>query len=124
MGHPLPASRGSKGSDSSNGHASNGNGQNGHSAVRATEASLDALRSSVRPVRHDWALVYADDEDWSEQSEAVAMQVDEDGDGAEAEAESSLMALRRRQGLGKRMPVDREEMIRLILQGLQDIGYQ
>jgi hypothetical protein len=53
--------------------------------------------------------MYPDDDDWAEQQEDVMMD-----DGPE------LGHLHH----GKRMPVDREEFVRLVLQGLRDVGYE
>lgn len=66
--------------------------------------------------------MYPDDEDW-----AMYQDLPEDNengqDGMEVE---DAGAKRRRRGAAaaKRMPIDREEVVRLILQGLRDIGYE
>jgi hypothetical protein len=48
----------------------------------------------------------------------------EEEDGEETGVFKKRIGERPGVGGGKRMPVDREEVVRLILQGLRDIGYQ
>lgn len=67
--------------------------------------------------------MYEDDRDWA------ASQTGNDADVpmGDAVAEGSEDGRRRAKNAivsGKRMPVDREEVVRLILQGLRDIGYE
>ena len=61
--------------------------------------------------------MYEDDRDWTEDHVGDTTPVDHEMPGTEDSA-------RRAGTTGKRMPVDREEVVRLILQGLRDIGYQ
>lgn len=66
--------------------------------------------------------MYEDDKDWEEQVEsrdreaAMAIQGDE--------GVFETAPRRSHQPGDKRMPIDREEVVRLILQGLKDIGYK
>jgi hypothetical protein len=91
----------------------NGNGaagpSNGHSAVTGESAKTGA------------ELMYEDDADWGMYQD-LALVDDEAEDSRMSEGESG-----RRPPKGaaaaKRMPVNREEVVRLILQGLKDMGY-
>ena len=73
--------------------------------------------------------MYEDDRDWAEHQHLTDMLPDDVDDivmGGSAEEDEMTRRRKVRVGLGagKRMPVDREEVVRLILQGLRDIGYQ
>lgn len=66
--------------------------------------------------------MYADDEDWQPEADA---DVPMDGTTSlDSEEGGPVQSASRKQMFGKRMPIDREEIVRLMLQGLQDIGYQ
>jgi hypothetical protein len=91
----------------------NGNGSagpsNGHSAATGESVKTGA------------ELMYEDDADWGMYQD-LALVDDEAEDSRMSEGESG-----RRPPKGaaaaKRMPVNREEVVRLILQGLKDMGY-
>lgn len=75
--------------------------------------------------------MYEDDREWSEQqglADFVPTEagMDEDADVGVGAVDAALRKRKVRLGAaeGKRMPVDREEVVRLILQGLRDIGYE
>lgn len=106
MGPPLPTS-------SSNGKSLSTSPTNGHAAFSSNGSS------SIRLVKPEGKLLYEDDQDWAEHEDEDAIMEDSPEKDGEV-AESS----RRKQGGFKRMPVDREEVVRLILQGLRDIGYE
>lgn len=78
----------------------------------------------ITPKSFDGDLMYEDDKDWFD----AEMTVDEaDSNGPHtAAAGSAVRAGPSTAGLGssKRMPIQREEVVRLILQGLRDIGYE
>lgn len=107
MGHQIQSN------GSSTAGPSNGNGVgNGHD---------DPTGAGVRLAKLDGKLMYEDDSDWAEYQDGI------DAIMMEADAEGSDDTKRRRKtgvAAGKRMPVDREEVVRLILQGLRDIGYK
>ena len=67
-------------------------------------------------------LMYEDDQDWA------AYQDTDDFDGGRESTSVTDSQGRRRPLKGaaaaKRMPVNREEVVRLILQGLKDMGYR
>lgn len=121
MGQPIPSTSNGAGPSSfstppSNGHASNGNGVT-HSV------------ESVTMVQPNGTLMYEDDRDWAEHQElhgTVPSIVEDDlEDGTIALGESSKgRHSKNSYSAGKRMPVEREEVVRLMLQGLRDIGYQ
>lgn len=62
--------------------------------------------------------MYEDDKDWEHQGDNEAY-IQVDGD------ESYINQARTRLSRpgAKRMPVDREEVVRLVMQGLKDMGY-
>lgn len=106
-----------------------GNVSNGHSAVQPGSLPPSIL-SSIIPVRPSGTLMYEDDHDWASVQEKLKeqgdvegqMEVDGDIDG-KGKGTSQVIG-RPGAGGGKRMPVEREEVVRLVLQGLRDIGYQ
>jgi hypothetical protein len=69
--------------------------------------------------------MYEDDKDWVDSGEAdmeAAEEVDDvlgGGGGMKGKGKLSVGL-----GMSKRMPVEREEIVRLVLQGLRDIGYK
>lgn len=105
-----------------------GNVSNGHSAVQPGSLPPSIL-SSIIPVRPSGTLMYEDDHDWASVQEKLKeqgdvegqMEVDGDIDG-KGKGTSQVIG-RPGAGGGKRMPVEREEVVRLVLQGLRDIGY-
>jgi len=116
MGHPIPSTNGSS---STNGAGSGPSGK-GHSAS-----------SSVQPVRPKGKLMYEDDRDWSEHQDLADLVPDPEAEDVEMEdgvvgGDEGTRRRKVRPGIkgGKRMPVDREEVVRLVLQGLSDIGYR
>ena len=117
MGHLIPTN---------NGSASLNGGGPGPSSIE------HAASNTVQPVRFTNRLMYEDDRDfWSERQGLADMGV-EDGyedealiDGTARSIEvGRIRGVKPAAGSGRRMPVDREEVVRLILQGLRDIGYQ
>ncbi|BEJ00907.1 hypothetical protein CcaverHIS631_0507640 [Cutaneotrichosporon cavernicola] len=66
-------------------------------------------------------LAYPDDKDWSVNQDAEFMTDDLVATVSDA---SRARAIQRKQTFGRRMPIDREELVRLMLQGLHDMGYQ
>lgn len=106
-----------------------GNISNGHSTVQPGSLPPSFL-SSIIPVRPPGTLMYEDDHDWASVQEKLKdqgevegrMEVDGDSDGKGKG--TALTVGRPGAGGGKRMPVEREEVVRLVLQGLRDIGYQ
>lgn len=119
MGHEMNNGAGStNGSQAgpSTSSATNGNGDgngNGHSSLPPP---------LLLPVSLPGKLMYQDDEDWATYQDFEDGEVD-DQDGMEVEGTGPK---RRRRGIAaaKRMPIEREEVVRLILQGLRDIGYE
>jgi hypothetical protein len=75
----------------------------------------------VQPYYPGGNLAYPDDKDWS-LNQDVDMMVD-DSVANDSDA-SRARAIQRKQTFGRRMPIDREELVRLMLQGLHDMGYQ
>ncbi|ORY24376.1 WD40-repeat-containing domain protein [Naematelia encephala] len=82
---------------------------------------------SIRPVRPAGTLMYEDDRDWVEDAD-----LDHKFDISDEQSSSfgpgmgeSSKGPRNRASVtaGKRMPIVRQEVVRLILQGLRDIGY-
>ena len=117
MGHLIPTNNGSG--------SSNGGGP-GPSSIEHSASN------TVQPVRFTDKLMYEDDRDfWSERQGLADMGgevgLEDEGviDGASRSIEVGRMKfVKPVAGTGKRMPVDREEVVRLILQGLRDIGYK
>ena len=115
--------RESNGSRSSNGAGpsgtSNGNGHADPSA--AVTSSLSELIAHVTAAEGSGGTMYPDDDDWAEHqhgSEHGGMDVDTSD--TYTAGESSTHALAHK----KRMPVEKEEFVRLVLQGLRDVGYE
>lgn len=105
----APSGRSENGNGSANGI---GNGLNHGHAQR-----------TVKPVQLSGTLMYQDDEDWLQYQDTTEG-IDET---SEVEmGDKASISKRRRWGIAaaKRMPAEREEVIRLILQSLRDIGYQ
>jgi hypothetical protein len=83
--------------------------------------STSAPISSIRQIKLDGKLMYEDDRDWAEYQNASTNGT---GEGAAEGSEDGIRRAKTALINGKRMPVDREEVVRLILQGLRDIGYE
>lgn len=144
MGHPMPSSNGSGvgGVASSTGLAapSDAGPSTAHSASAPITADTNghtrqsrlspAALAEVQRVPLSGKLMYEDDKDWVESQRSEATQGQntevsgEEEDGEETGVFKKRIGERPGVGGGKRMPVDREEVVRLILQGLRDIGYQ
>jgi hypothetical protein len=63
--------------------------------------------------------MYPDDDDWAEHQQSTDGDITMEGDAALGSGEGVLAG-----AYGKRMPVDKEEFVRLMLQGLRDVGYE
>nr|XP_031862925.1 uncharacterized protein CI109_001399 [Kwoniella shandongensis]KAA5529997.1 hypothetical protein CI109_001399 [Kwoniella shandongensis] len=128
MGHPLRHN----GSHPSNGSAGEAGPSNGHSLgiSTVTPGSLPPhILGAIRPVQPPGNLMYEDDRDWYHEPEShedgIESTDDGDMDEDDGEAKHNKHRAMDRPGVGggKRMPVEREEAVRLMLQGLRDIGY-
>lgn len=75
----------------------------------------------VQPYRPSGHLAYPDDNDWVLNHDAELMADESPAFDGEASRAKTML---RKQTFGRRMPIDREEIVRLMLQGLHDIGYQ
>jgi hypothetical protein len=70
-------------------------------------------------------LMYADDEDWQQPEADFDADADVPMDGSTApDGDAASSSSTRKHAFGKRMPIDREEVVRLMLQGLHDMGYR
>ncbi|CAK9781241.1 WD40 repeat-like protein [Cutaneotrichosporon oleaginosum] len=108
---------------SSNG-TSNGVSDGSPSALAVNGGPYNLTPSIIEQVqsyRPSGNLAYADDKDWSATQDADFMRADSSV--ANIVDSSRARALQRSQPLGRRMPIDREELVRLMLQGLHDMGY-
>ncbi|EJT52339.1 negative regulation of gluconeogenesis-related protein [Trichosporon asahii var. asahii CBS 8904] len=76
-----------------------------------------SVLDQIRPYEPAGTLMYEDDRDWKPQEVDVSM------DGTDSSGEPAAPPIRK-QDYSKRMPIDREEIVRLMLQGLEDLGYQ
>lgn len=76
-----------------------------------------AVLDEIRPYQPAGTLMYEDDRDWKPQEVDVSM------DGTDSSGEPTAPPIRK-QDYSKRMPINREEIVRLMLQGLEDLGYQ
>jgi hypothetical protein len=91
--------------------------EDGEARAESSTATVDLI-SHIQPKRLAGRWMYEDDRDW----------VDPDlqsGEKGEVEGRDEVPSVDR-PGVGgpKRMPVDREEVVRLMLQSLRDVGYQ
>lgn len=84
-----------------------------------------AHNDAVALVRPDGLLMYDDDKDWVADEDDAGDTIMGAEYGEEADDQAGPQS-KRPAGLrgSKRMPVNREEVVRLILQGLRDIGYK
>lgn len=114
----------------SNGVNSNGvNHSNGVTHDDEASRSLPTdLLDAVRPLASSSTLMYEDDKDWTDSSKEDAAHFvisdDEEEDGYDAAEGSSKRRIRPGQSQAKRMPIQREEIVRIMLQGLRDMGYE
>jgi hypothetical protein len=125
MGHQLHSSttngtNGSSSNGSASGPSKSGNGQ-------ASSSKLDV--SDIRQVQLEGVSMYEDDDDWAK----YQARPEYDGDGHDINEPETVNSVIDGQivkrvvkgpAAAKRMPVNREEAVRLMLQGLRDIGYQ
>ena len=126
MGHRV-ASNGTNGFAGSNGHQNltaeaGPSTSNGHAST-----SNGAMSSDIRSVQPNGTLMYEDDRAWSEDDvqEEEASTSRSERMAVDGEEHPIWQPKRSRMsGNGRRMPIDREEVVRLILQGLRDIGYE
>lgn len=77
----------------------------------------DSVLELIQPYRPSGTLMYEDDTDWAPDYDTDVIM----GSASQPDGTSTLPL---RQRFGKRMPIDREEIVRLMMQGLRDIGYQ
>lgn len=120
MGHEIPNTIGNRAAAAGSSAHAGPSSSNGHSA------------GAVGLVRLEGDLMYQDDHDWLEYQDeddddmADADVLDSSGNGDFTKADAVAAANRHRKGTAaaKRMPIQREEVVRLILQGLRDIGYE
>lgn len=95
-----------------------GNGVHNGSGATEHPQQSNPLLDQVERFYPLGELMYPDDADWTNEDDAEIAA--ESGD----TPEDRLDKARRQQKYGRRMPVNREEIVRLMLQGLQDIGYK
>ncbi|KAL1406407.1 hypothetical protein Q8F55_008106 [Vanrija albida] len=103
---------------------STGNGSTNGASQAAESSSTsgpfnlpDAVLELIQPYRPSGTLMYEDDTDWAPDYDADVIM-------GSASHSDAVATSPRRQRFGKRMPIDREEIVRLMMQGLRDIGYQ
>ncbi|KAK4686064.1 WD repeat-containing protein 26, partial [Tremellales sp. Uapishka_1] len=111
MGHPTSGSNGI-----SNESVSGAGPSNGHSGNRE---STTALRTLIKPILLEGTLMYPDDADWSEDRDTG----DARTNGKGADTNGGIKKDKLETGKRKRMPIDREEVVRLMLQSMRDMGY-
>jgi hypothetical protein len=107
MGHQLPPFNGTNGNGNGNGVA--GPSTNGHSQMEGL-------------VKTGGELMYEDDQDWAAY-QALEEYGEDTTESGGIDGQSSRRPLKGA-AAAKRMPVNREEVVRLILQGLKDMGYR
>ena len=95
----------------------------GHQITNGNGAAGPSIGSSaaVESAKTGAELMYEDDGDWGMYQD-LAFVDDEAEDMRMSEGDSGRRPLRGA-AAAKRMPVNREEVVRLILQGLKDMGY-
>ncbi|EIW66565.1 hypothetical protein TREMEDRAFT_34837 [Tremella mesenterica DSM 1558] len=106
------------------------NGHSIHEAESLTSSGIPrSVLAAIRPLEPPSDLMYDDDRDWSESQRPPEVPFifsdDEDGSAGDDESEKAKgkRAVRSVASLGKRMPIKRDEIVRLILQALRDMGY-
>ncbi|WVN90744.1 uncharacterized protein L203_105987 [Cryptococcus depauperatus CBS 7841] len=119
MGQPM------YGDDTTGSNAVPSASTNGTTVPRHHSVSPSIL-SSIITCNLPGHLMYEDDSDWAEIQEKHKQEGE--GEGIEEEemdgkVSARLLPIRPGMGGGKRMPVERDEAVRLILQGLRDMGY-
>jgi hypothetical protein len=92
----------------------NGNG----AAVPSTNGHSTAAGESVKTGAE---LMYEDDGDWGMYQDLAL--VDDEAEDSRMSEGGSIRRPLKGAAAAKRMPVNREEVVRLILQGLKDMGY-
>lgn len=102
------------------------NGVSGTSPPAATDNGgpfnlPPSVLDQVEPYHPRGNLAYPDDKEWIVNPDAEFMTDDMVANDTNA---SRAKAIQRKQTFGRRMPIDREELVRLMLQGLHDMGYQ
>nr|XP_018264722.1 WD-repeat protein [Kwoniella dejecticola CBS 10117]OBR86880.1 WD-repeat protein [Kwoniella dejecticola CBS 10117] len=143
MGHPLHANGSSPTNGISHENEAGPSSSNGHASSSSTSTppigpgSLPPhVLGAIQSVSIPGNLMYEDDRDWAEHDHAsrgdddknnTDDEMDDDHRSPEHDRESRPIGKRPagRPGVGggKRMPIEREEAVRLMLQGLRDIGY-
>nr|XP_019050382.1 WD-repeat protein [Kwoniella bestiolae CBS 10118]OCF29312.1 WD-repeat protein [Kwoniella bestiolae CBS 10118] len=139
MGHPLHNGNGSSptnGASHDNEPGPSSSSSNGHASSSSIgPGSLPPhVLGSIQHVLPPGNLMYEDDRSWNEHPDVAMADDGKEGTDDELEVEDGLShhegrAISRKPtqrpgvGGGRRMPVEREEAVRLILQGLRDIGY-
>jgi hypothetical protein len=106
---PVP-SMGHQITNGSNSNGAAGPSNNGHSSV-----------AESYNVKTGGELMYEDDGDWGVYQD-LANEADEAEDQRLSDGQTGRRPLKG-SAAAKRMPVNREEVVRLILQGLKDMGY-
>ena len=94
---------------------------NGHGNVASGSKTTSVIRN-VQKVNPAGRLMYEDDKDWADSMELKDRETAIAGQAGDSVFEA--VSRRKHQPGDKRMPVNREEVVRLILQGLKDIGYK
>lgn len=91
---------------------------NGHSNGTSTMSHANWIHH-IKRIDHIGKLMYEEDKDWEHEGENdVYLRTD----GEDAYLDQARTRLSRPGA--KRMPVDREEIVRLMMQGLRDMGYK
>ncbi|WVQ79097.1 hypothetical protein IAT38_001191 [Cryptococcus sp. DSM 104549] len=127
-GHAAGSATASGGGSTSAAGPSTSNGHD-HALPSSQPNSLPPhILSSIQKVQPEGSLVYDDDRDWREAMERShgvdgADEVMEDGESYDAGRLGRGKIPRPGVGGGKRMPIEREEAVRLMLQAMRDIGY-
>ncbi|WVQ93433.1 hypothetical protein IAU59_000504 [Kwoniella sp. CBS 9459] len=104
----------------------NGNSSSSASGHVPPGSLSSHVASSIKYVQPPGHLMYEDDKDWAEHH-VLGAEDGHDGtdDGMDEDGTIFKRRMHSRPGVagGMRMPVEREEVVRLMLQGLRDIGY-
>ena len=108
MGPPMPSHKSLE-------HNEAGPSTNGHSN------GVSGSRNVTR-VELPGELMYEDDKEWVERHDDFDLDVASPVENGQADKNGQAQRYQHASSL--RMPIDREEVVRLILQGLRDIGYE
>jgi hypothetical protein len=92
----------------------NGNGAAGPSPNGNSAAAGESVKTGAE-------LMYEDDGDWGMYQDLAL--VDDEAEDSRMSEGGSIRRPLKGAAAAKRMPVNREEVVRLILQGLKDMGY-